>query len=45
MFRLCNNIYVDKFGALGVNVNTYKKAESIGYIWRRNCLLKHVTEG
>jgi len=31
-FRLCNNISVDKFGALGVNINPYKKHNWIRYI-------------
>ena len=44
-FRECNNIYVDGFGTLGVNIDTYKKANWIGYILQRNCLLKYVTEG
>ena len=43
--RLCINIFVDRFGALAVNSDTYKKANWIGYILPRNCLLKHVTEG
>jgi len=28
-----------------INKIKWRKANWIGHIWRRNCLLKHVTEG